>query len=214
MLSEAASLARLAAAGVPVVAHRVCQSAGEAVAAWRELAGPVAVKASSPAVPHKSEHGLVALNCNDEAAVTRAFNAQTATLREMGAVCEGVVVARMTRGQRECLVGAHWDPVFGAVLVVGDGGKYVETVQDTAVLLAPCTEADVARALATLRVAPLLAGVRGEPAVDTDALCRLAVRIGALVHAARGGIRSVDLNPVMVSADGVVVVDGLMEVDA
>jgi acyl-CoA synthetase (NDP forming) len=213
-LSEAASLARLAEAGVPVVAHRLCLTAEEAVAAWRELGGPVAVKASSPQVPHKSEHGLVDLHCDDADTVAQAFSRQTAILAAMGADCEGVVVARMTRGQRECMVGAHWDPVFGPVVLVGDGGKYVEVLADTAVLLAPCSEAAVLRAMAGLRIAPLLQGVRGEPAVDVAALARIAVLVGRLMHDAGGAIRSVDLNPVMVSADGAVVVDGLMEVSA
>ncbi|TDF64602.1 acetate--CoA ligase family protein [Cupriavidus sp. L7L] len=211
-LSEAASLARLAAAGVPVVEHYLCHDVDAAVAAWQRIGAPVAVKASSPQVPHKSEHGLVALHCNDPEAVARAFSAQMRTLQAMDAHCEGIVIARMSRGQRECMIGAHWDPVFGAVLVVGDGGKYVETLRDTAVLLAPCSEADVARAVDSLRIAPLLRGVRNEPAVDIAALCRLAVQVGQLVHAAGGTIRSVDLNPVMASADGVVVVDALIEV--
>ncbi|CAG2151313.1 Trans-feruloyl-CoA synthase FCS1 [Cupriavidus yeoncheonensis] len=213
-LSEAASLARLVAAGMPVVEHYVCHDVDAAVAAWQRIGAPVAVKASSPQVPHKSEHGLVALHCNDPEAVASAFAAQTRTLRAMGATCEGVVVARMSRGQRECMIGAHWDPVFGAVLVIGDGGKYVEVLRDTAVLLAPCGEAEVERALAGLRIAPLLRGVRNEPAVDIAALCRLAVQVGELVHEASGSIHSIDLNPVMASPDGVVVVDALLEVAA
>ncbi|MEM5429195.1 acetate--CoA ligase family protein [Cupriavidus oxalaticus] len=211
-LSEAASLARLAEAGMPVVEHYLCRNVDAAVAAWQRIGAPVAVKASSPQAPHKSEHGLVALHCNDPEAVASAFTAQTGALQAMEAHCEGIVVARMARGQRECMIGANWDPVFGAVLVIGDGGKYVETLRDTAVLLAPCSEADVARALDGLRIAPLLRGVRNEPAVDIAALCRLAVQVGNLVHAAGGAIRSVDLNPVMASADGVVVVDALIEV--
>ncbi|WP_043436504.1 acetate--CoA ligase family protein, partial [Cupriavidus sp. HPC(L)] len=161
---------------------------------------------------HKSEHGLVALGCNDAASIVAAFDRQMATLAGMGVEAEGVIVAKMVRGQRECMIGAHWDPVFGAVLVVGDGGKYVEVLRDTAVLLATCEEEDVARALQALRIAPLLAGVRGEAAVDMPALCRTAVAVGRMVHAAAGAIRSVDLNPVMASPDGVVVVDALMEV--
>jgi acyl-CoA synthetase (NDP forming) len=211
-LSEAASLARLVAAGMPVVEHYICHDADAAVAAWQRIGAPVAVKASSPQVPHKSEHGLVTLHCNDPEAVASAFAAQTSTLRAMGATCEGVVVARMSRGQRECMVGAHWDPVFGAVLVIGDGGKYVEVLRDTVVLLAPCQQAEVSRALATLRIAPVLHGVRGEPAVDIASLCRLAVQVGDMVHEAGGEIRSVDLNPVMVNPEGVVVVDALIEV--
>lgn len=211
-LSEAASLARLAVAGVPVVDHQLCRSADEAVAAWQRIGAPVAVKACSPEVPHKSEHGLVALHCNDPDAIAQAYARQTQTLKALGAPCEGVLVARMIKGQRECLVGAHWDPVFGAVLLIGDGGKYVEVLHDTAVLLAPASPAAIARALATLRIAPLLAGVRGELAVDMPALCELAARVGALIHAAQGAIRSIDLNPVMVSADGAIVVDALMEI--
>ncbi|WP_455287206.1 acetate--CoA ligase family protein [Cupriavidus necator] len=211
-LSEAASLARLAAAGMPVVEHYLCQDVDAAVAAWRRIGAPVAVKASSPQVPHKSEHGLVALHCNDPEAVASAFTAQTRTLQAMGASCEGIVVARMSRGQRECMIGAHWDPVFGAVLVIGDGGKYVEVLRDTAVLLAPCRETDVERALSGLRIAPLLRGVRNEPAVDSGALCRLAVQVGDLIHDAGGTIRAIDLNPVMAGPDGVVVVDALIEV--
>lgn len=211
-LSEAASLARLAGAGVPVVEHYLCQSADEAVAAWQRIGAPVAVKASSPAVPHKSEHGLVALGCNSREAIVDAFTSQTRTLDAMQAPCEGVIVARMTRGQRECMVGAHWDPVFGAVLLVGDGGKYVEVVGDTAVLLAPASPAAIERAVRGLRMAPLLDGVRGDAALDVAALCDVAARIGNLVHQAQGKIRSVDLNPVMLGNQGAVVVDGLMEV--
>lgn len=211
-LSEAASLARLAQAGVPVVEHYLCQTADEAVAAWQRIGAPVAVKASSPSVPHKSEHGLVALNCNSREAIAEAFARQTQTLDSMQAPCEGVIVARMTRGQRECMVGAHWDPVFGAVLLVGDGGKYVEVVGDTAVLLAPASRAAIERAVRGLRMAPLLDGVRGEPPVDVAALYEVAAKVGELVHRAQGAIRSVDLNPVMLGVDGAVVVDGLMEV--
>ncbi|WP_066735498.1 acetate--CoA ligase family protein [Cupriavidus sp. D384] len=213
-LSEAASLARLAEAGVPVVEHYLCQTAEEAVAAWQRIGAPVAIKASSPAVPHKSEHGLVALNCNSREAIVEAFTRQTQTLDTMHAPCEGVIVARMSRGQRECMVGAHWDPVFGAVLLVGDGGKYVEVVRDTAVLLAPASPAAIERAVRSLRMAPLLDGVRGDAPLNVAALCDVAAKVGNLVHRAHGQIRSVDLNPVMLGADGAVVVDGLMEVVA
>lgn len=211
-LSEAASLKRLSAAGVAVVDHTLCQTAEEAIAAWRRIGAPVAIKASSPQVPHKSEHGLVMLHCNDADTIAQAFAAQTRTLSEMGAHCEGVIVARMTRGQRELMIGAHWDPTFGAVLLVGDGGKYVEVLRDTALLLAPASAAAVARALKKLRIAPLLAGVRGEPAIDMQALCELAAKVGAMVHEAGGEIVSVDLNPVMANPDNATVVDALIEV--
>ena len=111
------------------------------------------------------------------------------------------------------MVGARIDPVFGPVVVVGDGGKYVEALKDCAVLLPPFSQDEVVRTLRTLRIAPLLDGVRGEPPLDVQALANIAVAVGTVIAGARGTIASVDLNPVMVGAvgDGAVVVDALVE---
>ena len=105
------------------------------------------------------------------------------------------------------------DPVFGPVVVVGDGGKNVEALKDCAVLLLPFSTADVVQALGTLRIAPLLAGVRGDPPLDVQALAEIAVAVGQVIAGARGTMASVDLNPVMVGAagEGAVVVDALVE---
>lgn len=212
-LNEAQSLAVLAAAGVPVVAHRLCRSARQAAEALAAVGAPAVVKACSGDVPHKSEHGLVALNVATAADAAALFERQWAKLAELGAAQEGVIVAAMRRGQREFMVGARIDPVFGPVVVVGDGGKYVEALQDVAVLLPPFAAADVTAALRTLRIAPLLEGVRGDPPLDTDALAAVAVAVGQLIVAAGGAIASIDVNPVLVAArgEGAVVVDALIE---
>lgn len=212
-LNEAQSLAVLAAAGVPVVAHRLCRSARQAAEALAAVGAPAVVKACSGDVPHKSEHGLVALNVATAAEASALFERQWAKLAELGAAQEGVIVAAMCRGQREFMVGARIDPVFGPVVVVGDGGKYVEALQDVAVLLPPFAAADVTAALRTLRIAPLLEGVRGDPPLDTDALAAVAVAVGQLIVAAGGAIASIDVNPVLVAArgEGAVVVDALIE---
>ncbi len=212
-LNEAQSLGLLAMFGVPVVAHRLCKTADEAAEAWCAIGGPAVVKACSRDVPHKSEHGLVALDVRSEAAAAAEFTRQWAALAKLGVAQDGVIVAAMARGQREFLVGARVDPVFGPAVLVGDGGKYVEAMPDVAVLLPPFDAAQVVQALHSLRIAPLLGGVRGEPALDTDALACLVVQIGRLMVAAATQIASIDLNPVLVGADGegVVVLDALIE---
>jgi acyl-CoA synthetase (NDP forming) len=212
-LNEAQSLAVLAAAGVPVVAHRLCHSEKEAADALATVGAPVVVKACSGDVPHKSEHGLVALNVGTAAEAAALFDRQWAKLAELGAAQEGVIVAAMRRGQHEFMVGARIDPVFGPVVVVGDGGKYVEALQDVAVLVPPFTVADVTAALRTLRIAPLLEGVRGDPPLDIDALAAVVVAVGQLIVGAGGAIASIDVNPVLVAArgQGAVVLDALVE---
>ena len=212
-LNEAQSLAWLADGGLPVVAHRLCRSADEVLAAFVALGAPVVVKACSADVPHKSEHGLVALNVQTADEAASLFEAQSVTLGKMGAARDGVLVAAMYKGQHEFMVGARIDPVFGPVVVVGGGGKYVEALKDVALLIPPFAAADVKLALRGLHMAPLLDGVRGEPALDVDALAAVVVRVGQLICAANGSVASLDINPVLVGAvgEGAVVVDALVE---
>ncbi|MDQ8030445.1 MAG: acetate--CoA ligase family protein [Bordetella sp.] len=208
MLNEADSLALARAHGVPVVPHRVCRTLAEAVDAFRELGGPVVLKGCSSQVAHKTELGIVRLHLGDEAAVEQAWRDVKAALATHGIADEGVIVARMAKGRREMLIGAHRDAVFGPCVVFGDGGKYVEAMPDLRLLLTPFTRGDVMRELACLRMAPLFQGVRGEPALDVDALADAVMAVQALI--VQDGIASLDINPVLVSATG----EGLAAVDA
>lgn len=212
-LNEAESLALLREHGIPVVPHRLCRSEAEARDAFRALGPKVAVKACSAEVPHKSEHGLVALGIASADAAAEAFGTQWRKLETLGVPRDGVIVASMATAARECALGARLDPVFGPVVMVGDGGKYVEAMPDVAVLLPPFSRADVLEALERLRIAPLLKGVRGEPPLDTDALADAALKLGTLITSAEGRVASIDLNPVMVGARGagIVVADALVE---
>jgi acyl-CoA synthetase (NDP forming) len=209
LLNEADSLALLARAGVPVVAHRLCGTEEEAVAALAALGGQVAVKGCSADLAHKSEHDLVRLGLTDPEAVRAAFRDCARILRAGGFRFDGVLVAAMVGGRREMLVGAHRDPIFGPVVLVGDGGTYVEAMPDTALLLPPFDAADVRAALARLRIAPVLAGVRGEAPMDVDAYAMAAVAVGRLMLD-DPAVASLDLNPVLIGSQG----EGCTAVDA
>lgn len=212
-LNEADSLALLAANGIPVASQRLCRSEAEAREALRELGGPVAVKACSAEVPHKSEFGLVTLNLGSEDEVGAAFNAQWRKLADMKVGRDGIIVAAMVKGQRELALGARTDARFGPVVMVGDGGKYVEALKDFALLIPPFDTDEVIEALDRLHIAPVLRGVRGEPPLDLEAVAAIAVRLGEIMQAGQGRIASIDLNPVMVKAkgEGAVVADALVE---
>lgn len=203
LLDEAASLALLARHGVPVVPHRLCTSEQEAVAAFEGLGSArVVVKGCTGEASHKSEQGLVKLGIGDAQAVREAYRAMLQAAARAGLALTGVIVAAQASGQRELMVGARVDPVFGPVVLVGDGGKYVEAMPDVQVLLAPFTCEQVERALQQLRIAPLLQGVRGEPPLDVPAFCEAAVAVGRLVSDPEAGISQLDINPLMVRARG------------
>ena len=212
-LSEADSLALLADHGFPTVPFRLCRTGNDALAAFEAIGAPVAVKACSAEIPHKSEHGLVHLNCRTAAEAIAAFEDIGRKLAAMKVADGAVIVAAMRRAQHEFVVGARIDSRFGTLVMLGDGGKYVEALPDIELLRYPFSEADVIERLRTLRIAPLFAGVRGEPPIALGALAKLAVRLGALLENAGGAIASIDLNPVMAGeheAD-TVIVDALIE---
>jgi acetate---CoA ligase (ADP-forming) len=212
MLNEADSLALLAARGIPVVPHRLCRSRAEAVAAFEAIGGPVVVKGCSADIAHKSELGLVKLGVKTREEAGEVWAQMEDIIRRHGARFDGVIIAAMAGGRREIMIGAHRDPVFGPVVAVGDGGKYVEIFRDAALLLPPFSKDDAREALGRLRIAPLFAGVRGESPMDIDSLCDAVVGIGALMLDPAAKVMSLDLNPVLLdtAGKGCVVVDAVV----
>ena len=206
-LNEAESLAMLAEAGLPVIEHRLCRDESEARAVAGEL-GEVVMKVCSRDLPHKSDHGLVAIGVQDPAA---EFRRQRERCMALGARFEGVLVARRARAGRELALGARIDPAFGPLLLIGDGGIYLEALKDFRLLAAPCSEQEALEKIAQLRVAPLLGALRGQPARDVRAVARMAVQLGEALIAWDGTVTSVDINPVMVFETGAVALDALVD---
>jgi acyl-CoA synthetase (NDP forming) len=212
MLNEADSLALLAARGIAVVAHRLCRSRAEAIAAFEAIGGPVVVKGCSADIAHKSELGLVKLGVRTREDAGEVWAQMEGIIRQHGARFDCVIIAAQAGGRREIMIGAHRDPVFGPVVAVGDGGKYVEIFRDTALLLPPFSKEDAREALGTLRIAPLFSGVRGEPPMDVEALCDAVVKVGELMLDPDAKVMSLDLNPVLLDSagKGCVVVDAVV----
>jgi acyl-CoA synthetase (NDP forming) len=212
MLNEANSLDVLAQRGIPVVPYRLVLSRAEAIAAFEAIGGPVVVKGCSADIAHKSELGLVRIGVKTRDEAGEIYAEMEEIIRKHGARFDGVIVAAMASGRREVMIGAHRDPVFGPVVAIGDGGKYVEVFKDTTLLLPPFASEDVKQALAKLRIAPLFDGVRGEPPMDVDALCEAVVKIGELMRDPAARVMSIDLNPVMLDSagKGCVVVDAVV----
>jgi len=207
-LSEAESLALLAQAGLPVIEHRLCRDERDLDQALAALGGDIVLKVCSPDLPHKSDHALVAIGPADPRG---EFRRQRERCVSLGARFDGVIAARRARGGRELALGARLDPQFGPVVLVGDGGIYLEALQDYRLLLAPCTDEEVLAKLAELRIAPLLGAVRGQAPRDVRALARMAVMLGDALIAWNGKFAAVDINPVMVFDTGAVALDALVE---
>jgi acetyl-CoA synthetase (ADP-forming) len=211
-LTESEVKRLLAAYGVTVAPEQIAATPEAAAAAAPTLGFPVALKAVSRRIVHKSDAGAVRLGLTSADAVATAARDMRDKLRAAGldAGLEGFSVQPMIRGEAEVIVGARRDPHFGAVVMVGLGGLAVEILNDVALAPAPVS-VERARALITsLRGAPLLSGARGRSPLDVGAVAEAVARVSWL--AADLGSRLVDLevNPLIVRrhGDGAVAVDG------
>lgn len=215
-LDEASSLDLLKDAGIRVPSYRLCRTVDEACAAYAEMGPDVVVKACSEQLPHKSEYGLVTLSIAGEEDLRSRFDWMKNTVIGLGVSFGGIIVAEKVQCLHELALGAQYDPQFGAMVLIGYGGKYIEAMKDYAMLRYPFGSAEVTCAVGRLVMAPVLAGVRGEPRVDLAALGDVAARLGSVVHGAGGHIRSIDLNPLMVGRDGTTftAADALIEREA
>ncbi|MBO4119309.1 acetate--CoA ligase family protein [Cupriavidus gilardii] len=203
-LDEVQSLAQLAAAGLPAVAHRLCRDREQVRRAVAELGLPVVAKGVSASITHKSEYGLVRLGLDSEESTLAAFDALDARLRtlaaEQGVEHGGVLIARQHKGAFELAVGAHRDPVYGPVVMIGQGGVLVEALDDVQFLPAPFSAAQAREAIARLHIARAFGAVRGMPAVDVERLAAMLVALGDWFAGSEAGraAESVDANPVIV----------------
>lgn len=211
-LSEPESKALLVAHGLPCVADRVIATPEAAVAAADELGYPVVAKLAGDGIAHKSERGLVRLSLGAATEVEVAARELLAAARpEDGEVA--LLVAPMLRGMRELIVGLHDDPQFGRCVMVGIGGVLAEAIADVAFRLVPIDALDAHEMLDDLQSQAVLGPVRGEPAVDRDAVVAVILGLAGLVDA-RPDIVSVDVNPLLI-VDGLpVAVDALVEISS
>ncbi|SAI59380.1 acyl-CoA synthetase [Bordetella ansorpii] len=212
-LDEAASMALLAQADLPVVRHAVCGGVDEVLAAWRQWDSvPVVLKGVSAAISHKSEYGLVKVGLKTGEALRAAAGELLEVLARHGEPAPRLMLAEMVPADVEIMVGAHVDAAFGPVVAVGHGGVLVEALDDIQFLAAPVTHEQALAAIGRLQVARAFQATRGLPAVDADGLARVLVRLGALIADGRHGIESLDINPVRVrrGPHAPVIVDALV----
>jgi acyl-CoA synthetase (NDP forming) len=207
VLTEVAAKALLARYEIGAPAERLASEPEAAVAAAHEIGFPVVMKIQSPEIVHKSEAGGVRIGVADEEQVRRTYdslvNGQTT------ARIEGVLVARQVAYVAELIAGIKIDPLFGPVVLVGSGGIFAETIQDTSLRLPPI-DADMAHEmLAELRGAPLLMGARGRPPADLDSLAGVLVQLGNLALDYKDQLLELDINPLFALENGALAGDAL-----
>ena len=215
-LDEAEAKEALSAYGVPVTAQRRALSVEAVAEAARELladslsSGRVAVKILSPDVAHKSDVGGVALDLKtpEAAEAAAALIAERLLKLRPEARIDGFSVQEMVRrsGAYELFLGAAVDPVFGPVILFGQGGVAVEVIGDAALSLTPLDLPLARQLIERTRVYRQLKGYRHRPPVNLDAVAGALMNLSQLI-VEQPSIVEMDINPLLVDEQGVVALD-------
>ena len=199
----------LAAAGIAQPAGRECATEDDAVGAADGMGYPVVVKAFGPAIVHKTEMDAVRLDVTSASEVRLVYQDLAVKL---GQTMSGVLVQQQADPGVDMLVGAVEDPAFGPVVACALGGTTAELFADTAFRLAPLTDLDARAMVDALRSAPLLRGFRGASVCDETRLRDALLRLSAVVMACPE-IQEIEINPLRVSAHGVLALDARARIE-
>lgn len=212
--NEAESKQLLAQAGISIVKEQACETPDEAVKVAEQVGYPVVLKILSADLPHKTEVGGVLLNVASEQEVREGFELLFARAKSAAptAKLDGVLVSQQIKGGVECILGIQNDPVFGHVALFGLGGIYVEILKDAVLHRCPFNAEQAHQMIRGIKGFPLLQGVRGQNSVDLDALAEMLSKLSHFAAKAGPKLKSVDLNPVIATPEGVWAVDAVVEI--
>ncbi|MCX9013126.1 MAG: acetate--CoA ligase family protein [Candidatus Methanoperedens sp.] len=192
--------------GIPVTEGYIAKSAGEALEIAGRIGTPVAMKISSPDIPHKSDVGGVALGVKEED-VEKTYAEIMAHVRGAapGANIEGVLVQQMATPGHETIVGLKSDPQFGHALMFGLGGIFVEIYRDVSFRVVPVERRDALDMISEIKGYAILKGIRGRKPADIDAIADVLVAVSDM--ALKEKIIELDINPLIVHERGAVAAD-------
>ena len=191
--------------GLPANPGRIVANEAEARGAAREFGYPVVLKTAMRDIDHKSDRGGVHLGIGDEAALIASYRDLATRIDPRVLVAPMIVVQGV-----EMLLGMIHDNQFGPVVLLGFGGLHVEALADVVYALPPFDAAEAQRLVDCLSLSPLLQSRRHQRVLAVDEFCRIAAQFSALAAGLGDLLGEIDLNPVIVHADGCVIVDALI----
>ncbi len=203
-IGDAEARTILQAYGLLIPKSDLAKTPEEAVEIAREIGYPVVLKIASPDILHKTDVGGVKVGLENREEVIDAFELMVYRAQRYlpEARIWGCLVQEMVPAEGiEVLVGMNRDPQFGPLVTFGLGGIYVETLKDVTFRIAPFSVQEAGEMLSEIRARALLDGVRGQPAVDKDAVVDTLLRIGQLVQDFPE-IVELDINPLVVYPKG------------
>lgn len=213
-LTQQESLLLLDAYGVVIAPVCLVTDAGDLESAAEEVGYPLVMKLESPDITHKTEVGGVRVGIANASDLREAYSEMLSNVRRAAptARVEGVLLQRLVSDGRETIVGISRDPRFGALLMFGLGGIFVETLQDVIFRLPPVDEMQARDMVRGIRGARVLRAHRGALAADEAALVDAICRVGQLADDFPE-IVELDINPLLALPVGATAVDARVRLE-
>jgi acetyltransferase len=183
----------------------VATTADQAANIAQQLGFPVVLKIWSPDIIHKTDVGGVKVGLNSAEEVMDVFDLMMYRVPKKAPEANilGVVIQEMCRKGKEVILGMERDTHCGPLMMFGMGGVMVEVLKDVSFYLAPLTPQEARKMLMATKTYQMLVGVRGEQAVDIDAIAEALQRVSQLVTEFPQ-IEQLDINPFVVGPKGTI----------
>lgn len=190
--------------GIPLAKSRFVESFEGALKAADEIGYPIAVKAVSSQIPHKTEAKVIHLNVREKVELKKAYNEVIDNAMKFNPAAEvkGVLLQEMVNDGVEIVMGFSHDDQFGPTVVFGLGGIFVEVLKDVSFRVAPLTEYDAWEMVKEIKGIEILKGARNRKECDINAIVDGLLKISKLAMETSGYIKELDLNPVYVFEKG------------
>jgi len=166
-----------------------------------EVKFPVAVKVCSPHILHKTDVGGVRLDIGNKEELYKVLKEFKKKFPEAKFLIE-----EMQKRGIEVIAGLMNDKFFGMSIMVGMGGIFAEMYKDVSFRLVPIQREDAREMLYDLKARELFTGFRGMKP-DVDALIDLLLALSAFGEKYEKYINQMDLNPIFLYEEGLVVID-------
>ena len=211
-LSEIESAAMLRGFGVPLVESRAVDSPADASACAEHIGFPLVLKALAPGVAHKHAAGFVTIGIASLDDLRIAYETMESRVRAAGfeRADSPLILQPMLSSGMEVIAGVSWEPGLGHFLVYGLGGVHAELFDEVTLLPIPATSAALRTSIAASRVGRLLGATERSPGTLTTALRDVLDALQAFTVVYGEHIASIDVNPLLASADRLTAVDALI----
>lgn len=186
--------------------HYVAKTEAQIKKAAKSIGSTIVLKGISKQETHKTEAGLVVVGVNGEKEAVKAFQEIKENLKKYNkkAKLEGVIVQKMAKG-REVIIGGKKDSSFGATVLFGIGGTFVELYKDFSLRICPITLEDAEEMIKEVKAYPYLEEFRGEKAVNFEKLKELIVKASEIMEKEK--LKELDINPLIAVKQDFIAVD-------